>query len=267
MNNNPIIDDAIPLVKVFWTGGFDSSFRMVQLSGYNVAIQPYYLVDSKYRKSISYELNAISEITNDIEKNPATKCIINPLIKVDVSDVIPNREISEAYKRIRKQIPIGTQYEWLAGFALTNPGIEICLEKEEGGHIYNYLNTKGVMKSITDRDISYLILDGYDTDKDLFTIFGNFHFPMPLREWTKLDLVGEYKKLGFEETMNKTWFCHNPVNNEPCGVCNPCKIVVKEGLSFRMPPASMKRHATEMKYRNKSWFRLWKKVRWRLIGY
>ena len=34
-----------PTVHVLWTGGFDSSFRLVQLSKYQVNVQPYYVKD------------------------------------------------------------------------------------------------------------------------------------------------------------------------------------------------------------------------------
>jgi 7-cyano-7-deazaguanine synthase len=266
INNTP--DNKVkPFLTLFWTGGFDSTCRIIQLSRLDVIIQPYYLVDSKYRRSVAYELSAISEITKDIEKHPETRCEIKPLIKVDVSELGPSKEIYAAYKRIRQHIALGIQYEWLARFALMYPGIELCLEKEEEGHIYKLFNEKGVINTIIDREISYLVFDKTKTEKDLYTIFGNFHIPLPLWERTKFELIDEYKRLGFEKAMLKTWFCHNPVESEPCGVCNPCKLVIRDGLSFRMPPAAIKRYATEMKNCGKVWFRFWKIIRWRIFGY
>lgn len=44
----------LPLVKILWTGGFDSTLRMAELSRYEVAIQPYYLIDRKYRRSVKF---------------------------------------------------------------------------------------------------------------------------------------------------------------------------------------------------------------------
>lgn len=259
--------NKLPLVKVFWTGGYDSSFRMVQLSKLRVIVQPYYMIDRKYRRSVPNELKAIEYITEDIRKHPETKCIIKPLIKVEVADLEPDREITEAHRRIRKEISLGSQYEWLARFAKSNPGIEMCLEKAENGRIFNYFKRSGVMKKISEGDITCLMVDKGKSSSDMVRVFGDFHFPIQLREVTKLDMVEEYKKLGFEETMYKTWFCHNPVNNQPCGVCHPCKAVVEEGLSFRLPPAALKRHKTDMKYGNLLWFGYLKKMRWRLLGY
>jgi hypothetical protein len=73
--------------------------------------------------------------------------------------------------------------------------------------------------------------------------------------------------MGYGDTMNKTWFCHNPVKNEPCGVCTPCKQVIAKGMSFRIKPSGMKRYETDLKYGEKLWFRLFKKIRWRIYGY
>jgi len=67
------------LVKVLWTGGFDSTYRMVELSRHDVIVQPYYLSD-KIRRSKNLELRAMSEISEDIENDPGTRCRILPLI-------------------------------------------------------------------------------------------------------------------------------------------------------------------------------------------
>lgn len=266
MKNN---HDHMPTVRLFWTGGFDSSFRMVQLSRLKVVVQPYYLVDSKYRHSIRKELNAISQITEDIRNNPHTQCVIEPLIKVNIKDLKKDRSIAKAGKRLAKEIKLGIQYEWLARFAKENPGIELSIESNRDGtcRIYSYLIKAGALNKVTQGDLTYLDVDKSKSHHDMISIFGNLRLPLPLREMTKLDMMEEYKRLGFEEAMNKTWFCHNPVKNEPCGVCNPCMAVVKEGLSFRLTPAGLKRHQVEVRYGGQFWFRIWKKIRWRIIGF
>ena len=100
-------------INVLWTGGFDSTYRMVELSGHDVIIQPFYLSD-KYRRSEKYELSAIREITADIEKHPGTRCRILPLIKRRTSDLNQDSEIVEAYNRLLGISYIGPQYIWLA---------------------------------------------------------------------------------------------------------------------------------------------------------
>jgi len=65
-------------INIFWTGGWDSTFRMLQLAEKQVIIQPYYLKDN--RKSEELELNTIKILTEEILKLNTTKCEINELI-------------------------------------------------------------------------------------------------------------------------------------------------------------------------------------------
>ncbi|MFZ0281126.1 MAG: hypothetical protein WAL29_05720, partial [Bacteroidales bacterium] len=255
-----------PLVKIFWTGGYDSTFRMVQLSRSDLTIQPYYLCDDQ-RCSEKNELKAITTITADIEKHPETKCTILPLLKFRIDAFKPDKSICEAYGRLHKLTSIGPQYQWLAEFAKTNQGIELCLEKAGNGRAYNCIRNYGAIKRMKEGDLLYGVIDPEQSNEDLIRIFGNFHLPLPLFETTKLEMREEYIGMGFGETMYRTWFCHTPVKNEPCGVCNPCKAVVEEGLAFRISSAGMKRYRTEMKFGNYFWFKFLKKIRHRLVRY
>lgn len=257
--------NTLPHIDILWTGGFDSSFRMVQLSKYQVNVQPYYLRDN--RQSEKYELNAINVITADIEKHPETKCTILPLIIKKVIDINPDKEVSEAYLRLHKLTSIGSQYDWLSRFSKECPGIELGFEKGESNQTYRLLMENGSIKKVTRGSISYALLEKDNTSPDLYTVFGSFHFPLPLLEMTKIDQVEAFKKLGFEETMNKTWFCHKPIKNEPCGICNPCIETMNKGLTFRFSSAGIKRYKTEIKFRDYKWFRYYKKIRRRIAGY
>ena len=54
--------------KILWTGGWDSTFRVIELSRKNVVIQPIYVLDSG-RKSTDYELKAIDKIIQDLNNS------------------------------------------------------------------------------------------------------------------------------------------------------------------------------------------------------
>lgn len=257
----------LQLVKVLWTGGFDSTCRMLQLSKLNVRVQPYYLLDNKYRRSIVNELDAISAIIKDIEAHHETRCILLPLIKVRVADIEEDQDITLAYNRIREKVPLGHQYDWLARFAKSDPGLEMSFAKDESARLYHYLKKYEVMRRVDEGEIIYYIIDDTKCDIDVVKVFESFHFPYPLLFTTKKEAVGVYKELGFEETINKTWFCHTPVKNEPCGVCSPCRIAIKEGLTFRFPARALKRYQAEIRLERYFWYRIVKKVRYRLAGY
>ncbi len=123
----------------------------------------------------------------------------------------------------------------------------------------------GKLKKIIDGDLVYWILDEENSSRDVMTVFGSLHFP--LIETTKLEMLEEYKQMGFTETMKKTWFCHTPVSGEPCGVCNPCRQAIDAGLAFRIPPAGIKRHKKELYFSHSELFKYWKKIRYKVYGY
>lgn len=251
-------------VNILWTGGLDSSYRMVELSRLDVTIQPYYMSDN--RRSEKLELKAMKEIRQDIERHPETKCRVLPLKIIKVTDIEPDAEITAAYKRLAKIFGIGSQYDFLARFSKKVEGLELCFEKAENNNTFNVFHNNAVVKQQHNGPVSYVELDEEKTSADLFTVFSRFRFPLPLYEMTKLDEVEVFKKLGFADSVAKTWFCHKPMFGKPCGMCHPCQGVVSEGMSYRLPPVSMFRYRLEMKYGKKSWFRKLKELDRRING-
>ncbi len=87
-------------VNVLWTRGWDSTFRILQLSTKEIIIQPYYLKDN--RKSEKKELDTIYSLTKEIRSLASTRCILNELITMSVSDVDKDKDISKHIKRFVK---------------------------------------------------------------------------------------------------------------------------------------------------------------------
>ena len=236
-------------INVLWTGGYDSTFRVLQLSKFNIDIQPYYFKDN--RVSEENELNAIAEITKDIYNHSETKATILPLITYNTSDVKTDKVITEAYTNIRKSLPLGSQYDWLARFAKEKgmTDLELGLEKAETSTARQTIKKFGEVKLIEKDQLSYYIIDKDKSSEDLIRVFGRFHFPNPLYNLTKQEMLIEYKKLGFENTINKTWFCHTPIDGQPCGVCNPCKSTLDEGMDFRFSKNALRRNKFSFIYK------------------
>ncbi len=67
--------------EIFWTGGFDSTLRVVQLSRYPIKIQPVFCkgVAADIRKSEFYELRAIKQISALLRTKPGVKAELLPL--------------------------------------------------------------------------------------------------------------------------------------------------------------------------------------------
>ena len=226
-----------PVVNVLWTGGWDSTFRIVQLSTRNVIIQPYYLMDN--RNSEKYELNAIRTISDLIRGRNTTRCTLKDVITTKVDDVVQDKETTDAYNAMRTVMKFGSQYDWLARFSIGINNLELTIH--EGDKALKVIETFGkVAKLHNDKTGDYFILDPAVSSPEARMIFGNFHFP--LLEYSKLAMKKETDEKGFGEIMDKTWFCYFPVNDAPCGVCNPCVYTIDEGMGYRFSRKALQRY-------------------------
>lgn len=229
-------------VNVLWTGGYDSSFRMIDLSKKDVVVQPYYVSENRF--SEKHELSAITEITSDIINHRETRCTILPVKICKKWDVNPDSAITKSYKILKKIVPIGSQYEWLARFAKQNDirGLELGIEKASTSKVVQIFDKMNANLELVDIDgVSYYKLSEDNNDPDLYNVFGWFHYPNPLFNLTKIEVLQEYKNLGFEHVISKTWFCYRPIRNTPCGVCLPCQSALSEGMDFRFSKLGLAR--------------------------
>lgn len=243
-------EDNRPVIEIFWTGGFDSTFRIVQLSRCDVRIQPYYMCDN--RKSELNELNAIQSITKVLKQHKDTKCEILDLKIIKISDRIDNIEVSKAYEELRKTDFFGGQYSWLACFAIHHKGIELSIHEDDKA--IKLIQKYGQLKQVNDPIIrgGYWVLDPMNSKLELKTLFENYH--LPLAGWTKLKMKEFYIKYGYEEIMQKTWFCYDPIHGKPCGICNPCIYTIEEGMKERFTKSALFRyHIKKTLQRLKIW--------------
>lgn len=226
----------------------------------DVLIQPIYISDN--RKSEANELQAIKTITKKIEKRTTTKATILPLIYKKKSDISEDKDITKSFYTIQKKYNLGGQYEWLARFAKEyGSPIELGLEKEQGSHAYQCLSESILQKKEYFSNNEYYILAKEEeiNDFDLYVVFSNFRFPLPLFEMTKLEVLEVCKVYGFIDIIKETWFCHTPINNMPCGLCNPCKQVIDAKMTFRLPKVALFRYKHIRK--NKFFFFIYKVLR------
>ncbi len=224
-------------VEIFWTGGYDSTFRVVQLSRLDITVQPYYLSDKRIAES--YELAAIEKITELIKNHPDTRCELLPIVYVSVEDrPQPIPETKEAYDRIFSKTWLGNQYVWLADFAAEHRGVELSIEK--GTNPVKLISQNGGFDKKHSPEIGEYYVVSEETDKDYRALFGNF--TLPLLDYSKLDMKDFFLKHGYDEIMKATWFCHSPINGKPCGKCNPCKGVVEEGMAERLDEEALVRY-------------------------
>ena len=221
-------------LMLLWTGGWDSTFRLIQIVLLlKKNVQPFYIIDPD-RGSVRHEMIAMQKIKKEITKKfPEAGARILPTQFIELNLIDENRVITGSYNKICETYPIGIQYDWLARFADQSDVRDIELTIEKGlGNMNNLLNRildfSGGKKSFGFR-IKPELEDTY-----FHTVFRYFSFPVI--DIYKSDMIRIAKENNFFDIMEKTWFCHNPLpNNMPCGVCTPCTQVVKEGMAFRLP--------------------------------
>ncbi len=241
-------------VRLLWTGGWDSTFRLVELSRQEVTVQPTYFYGDG-RKSEHYERRAMAEILDLLWKHPKTKAKISPLEDVDIRAITPIKEISDAYHNIIKEHRLGTQYEWIAWYAAINPGCEVCVEKQYlGGTSYmaSLINAKGEL--IETKDIHNYKVESQS--KDIMLILGNLY--LPTINTMEVDMMKLIKDWGYEDVMKHIWFCHNPIKDKPCGLCRPCAEKMESGMEFLLSESAQRRYRFAKKHEGSITFLVYK---------
>jgi hypothetical protein len=215
-------------VKLLWTGGWDSTFRLLHLVLVEKrAASPYYLLDAQ-RASTPVEIETMRALRAEL---PAD--LVAPTVFRDVSDISEDRSITEKFERLRARSPLGAQYDWLARFAAEEKldGLELAVHRDDQLHAF----LEGQVEPSGDAQVLRT-----EADADL-SIFARFRFP--LFELTKPEMQAEAERQGYAELLESTWFCHDPTPaGRPCGDCMPCRFTRREGLGRRIPISGHARH-------------------------
>ncbi len=219
-------------INLFWTGGWDSTFRLIFLILVEKrSVQPYYIID-KDRPSTDFELKAMESIREElIRKYPKTEKKLLPIIWGHKEKIKPNSFITENFCKIDSQIcRLGSQYDWLSRYAIQEDlnDLEICHEKKLAPSDFDKVLFPELFGEGHGRRVKE------SPSKKEMIIFKYFRYPVA--HLTKLDMEELAKKHNFFEILTKTWFCHTPKKNgDPCEVCRPCLLARKSGHTHGLP--------------------------------
>lgn len=223
--------DAIP---VLWTGGWDSTFRVLQLVLTETrVVQPWYVVEGERRAS-SAERKAMQSIRDRLRAlNAEAAARLRATIEVRLDEIPPDARLFAHYEACLQHGFIGGQYEWLARLCSERriPSMELAVHRDD--------KARELLAELIDSTRTQL--DPRFAGDPRYELFRCFRFP--LFDMTKHQMRSAAREAGFEALMNLTWFCHQPRNGEPCGVCNPCIYTIEEGLGDRIPLRGRIRHA------------------------
>lgn len=223
-------------IEILWTGGFDSTFRICQLSRLDVEVTPYYLFNN--RPTAPKEIETMNSIRSKLLNNPRTIAKINPVVVVPVEARKVNKEITDAFERLEATRRIGLQYGFLGVFAFEHEGIEIGLQ--DGGHAKTFLQKHGTLKEVDEGYGVYYVLDKETTDPDCFAVFGHYHFP--ILGISKRQMAEKFAEMDLGDIMDETWFCYTPIDGKPCGKCPPCCFAIEQGMISRFSPAAIRNY-------------------------
>jgi hypothetical protein len=220
-------------VKLLWTGGWDSTFRLLHVTiGEGRIVQPFYLID-RQRRSAGQEIRVMEQIKDRLfsEYHQVSQLIL-PTIYTEVNHIQQNDTITEAYQRVKVHSGIGEQYEWLARWCARHglEDIELCIHRDDKAH----RAIKPYIAESNDGDKVTYVFDSAFNTIDEFLLFRYFRFPS--FDMSKLDMKRIMILQGLESYMDMTWFCYSPTSAAtPCGICNPCVYTIEEGLGYRIP--------------------------------
>ncbi len=220
-------------VHLLWTGGWDSTYRLIYLLiKQKRTVQPHYLIEPR-RRSVPEELLAREKIRDMlILQYPEVKSRLCSSMFFDINELPDMPDVTESYHRLRQQVPIGTQYEYMAKYCimLGLHDVETCIHT--GGSANKLLDP---MSQLTDTvDDHYYALSSQYKGTDEYNLFGHYHFP--LYDVHKVDMGKVAAENGWQEYLKLTWFCLRPMSDHsPCGRCHPCCMVIREGMTWRLP--------------------------------
>lgn len=225
------------VVEILWTGGWDSTFRVVELSRMErVTVQPVYVVDPK-RKSVPYELKAMDSIIKCLKEKCDTKAQIADIDKIELNNIQRDEEISEAYRIIHSKTGLGSQHEWLAWLGKQRPGMEMGTESgtPATSHIIDAIETFCNLR--IEKNIGYVDSTSSVEGK---LVLGWFKYPLITR--CETDMLQQIEAWGYEDVMKNIWFCHTPINGTPCGCCHPCAVKMESEMQWLLPKKAQKNY-------------------------
>ena len=216
-------------INILWTGGLDSSFRIVELSRCQCIIQPYYIVFGN-KESLNHELNAINKISRILRKDKRTKAeLLDPII-VDEEDIPRDVGTFDSWMRLMRGV--SWQYYVFAKYASQQHlEMEMSVRFSPFGSVSQAVN-EALLIPHPDRHYDVQIIDKNRADQDTLAVFGDFCFPKSLYHKTKREEIDILRGDGYGKVVKHVWFCFQPIWGYPCGHCSPCISSEKEGMKI-----------------------------------
>lgn len=217
------------IVHLLWTGGWDSTFRLLQLLvETDASIQPIYVVDEK-RASTPREIDTMRTLRREIvETLPDAEARLLPTRyggSFETITIEPHHR--RQWNALQKNARVGYQYPNLASYAEQNDVERLEIGARASG-FRDQLEPHFETRATPGGPVTVLG-DGVDGPAALFE-----RFAFPLLGLPKQEMRTEAERWGLLSIMENTWFCYDSVLGLPCGTCHPCTTVLDEGMTHRV---------------------------------
>lgn len=208
-------------VELLWTGGWDSTFRLLQLTLVEQrTVQPIYVIDPE-RRSLGHELRAMVAIREAAIPRLPGGVRIEPARMYVRTDFPDPPHLGERFSAIARRAHIGRQYLWLASVAdaLGWADVEMCIPKHE-------------LPSGLQDTVFTGIRTGSPRLKDTWEAELFRYWTFPVLTTTKAAMGDVAAERGFRDVLELRWFCLLPAGRHlACGRCRPCRIARRDGAT------------------------------------
>ncbi len=214
---------------IFWTGGFDSTFRICQLlhnHRSDECIVPLYITDphvddiASGRQNRQVEINTMKKLRGLILNHfPIAPHRLRPTVYMKKVDFDYRKGwVDKCMRELTKDgcaTRLHTQYRSMAIISLMNDIIiELGTEGNDTGAVTKYF-------------LPWLVDDRIgDNAPPQYKLFQNLRWPLAL--YKKSDMLREAMRDGYHHILGQTFSCWYPVKGEPCGKCHMCRERLKE---------------------------------------
>ena len=208
---------------VFWTGGYDSTFRICELLIiYRLPVQPIYVSynldsakksDKWVRKNRDEEDEAMDKIKNKLfSRFPFTKSLLHKTIIINNDIKYPEYDYKFKKMNLWPKKRRIHQYGHLGKISfLLNKHVDCgVLGIHQNSNFVNFIE-----ENLIKTNNNYIL----DINKSNPIYYMRF----PLFNKTKKDLCDISKQYNFNDIIKISWSCWFPLNKTPCGKCPMCK--------------------------------------------
>lgn len=225
------MEEQESIIHIFWTGGWDSSFRLMELLlTTEQVVQTHYII--RYEDSTGIEIDTMIKLRRAIIRNyRQVESRFLPTIYINESLITRYLDLDEQIEKLRETSQVNEQYQLMVNYC-REAGIdkvEVSLDDSEDEPLDEWL----------------------EVHFQNSPVFDCFTYPLSTR--TKSDMHQIALEQGWEKILLQTSFCRRPPKLSPCGVCGPCTDAVLAGMAFRLPWRARVRARLTIPLRN--WWR------------